>query len=45
MDKTKFAATLVVTGIFGTLTVLGARCTAKAAADAIDILLVAIKKD
>jgi hypothetical protein len=45
MDKTKFAASLVVTAIFGTLTVLGAKATAKATAETLEQLIVALKKD
>lgn len=45
MDKQKFAAALVATAIAGTLTVIGAKVTAGCLADALNVVVDALKKD
>jgi len=45
MDKTRFAATLTVAAVFGTLTVIGARATANVVASGLDQIITALKKD
>ena len=45
MDKTKFAAALAGTALVGTLTVIGAKVTSRLFADALNEIIVALKKD